>query len=337
MNKLKAIRKRYSSEMNLFGILIILFVIMSLLSPDKFFSLINIKTMASQMPEFGIMAIGMMVCILTGGINLSITYVASLSGIIAGLFLSNQFTVDNPLLGTIIAIVLCMLTAAITGLFNGSIIAYVGVAPMLLTLGTQTLFEGIGLNITKGGAISGLTEAFSFIGNGELIGIPFPLILYIVVLVVTYLLIERSAWGIEVLMIGSNEVATRFSGVNTKKALVKVYLYSSLMAGIAGILIASRYNSAKADYGSSYLMKSITAVVLGGVSISGGTGSVPGVIISVAIIQVLSTGLNVFGVNRNIVDVLTGVILIAVLGIKHFTKVREDKKKIKLRAAGMSN
>ena len=333
MNKMKDLRSRHSSEFTLLLIFVGLFVLMAVLSPDRFMTVNNIKTMAFQMPEFGLMALAMMIAVLTGGINLSITTGATLSTIVAAFILSSEFGKEHPLLCVLVGVVVCMLVAVASGIVNGTIVAYIGVAPMLVTLGTKTLFEGLGLNFTKGGSISGFPELYAEIGNGTLLGIPIPMIIYVIALVACYFLFERSVWGTEVYMIGCNETATRFSGINTKKVLLWVYIYSGILSGIAGILISSRYNSAKTDYGSSYVMQAVSAVVLGGTSISGGHGTVAGTIIAVAIIQVISTGLNILGVNRYIINIITGGILIAVLILRYATKVMDDKKKIKMRAA----
>ncbi|MBU9737291.1 ABC transporter permease [Lachnospiraceae bacterium ASD5720] len=326
-------RSKHSNELTLAIIFIGIFVLMSILSPDKFLSGNNIKTMMFQMPEFGLMAIAMMIAVLTGGINLSITTGAALSSIVCAFILSSEFSQNNNALGIVLGLIACMAVAVICGVINGYVVAYIGVAAMLVTLGSKTLFEGLGLAFTKGGSISGFPEAYSFLGNGSVLGIPFPIILYIVVIIVSYLLIERSAWGTEVYMVGCNEIATRFSGINTKKTLLKVYIYSGVMSGLASILISSRYNSAKTDYGSSYMMQAVTAVVLGGTSISGGHGTVAGTVLAVAIVQVISTGLNILGVNRYIINIITGGILIVVLALRYITKVMEDNRKIKERAA----
>ena len=333
MKKIKELRSGHSSEFTLLLIFIGLFILMGILSPDRFLTVNNIKTMAFQMPEFGLMALAMMIAILTGGINLSITTGATLSTIVAAFILSSEFGKENPVLCVIAGVVICMLVATVTGVVNGTVVAYIGVAPMLVTLGTKTLFEGLGLNFTKGGSISGFPELYSEIGNGTILGIPIPMIVYVIALVVCYFLFELSVWGTEVYMIGCNETATRFSGINTKKSLLWVYICSGILSGMAGILISSRYNSAKTDYGSSYVMQAVSAVVLGGTSISGGHGTVAGTVIAVAIIQVISTGLNILGVNRYIINIITGGILIAVLILRYVTRVMEDKKKIKMRAA----
>lgn len=332
MEGIKKYVSKHSSETTLFVIFLFTFVLMGILSPDKFLDRNNLVTMAFQIPEFGLMSIAMMITILTGGINLSITTGASLASIISAFILASDFTKSNPALGVLVALISCIGVAAATGVLNGYVIAYIGVAPMLVTLGSKTLFEGLGLNFTKGGSISGFPEQFSFIGNGLIAGIPLPMIIFVIVVVVTYFLFERSAWGTEIYMIGCNETATRFSGVKTKLTLLWVYIYSGLMAGIASILISSRYNSAKTDYGSSYLMQSVSAVVLGGTSIMGGHGTVAGTVIAVLIIQVISTGLNILGVNRYIINIITGGILIAVLALRYVMTVLENKRKIRERA-----
>lgn len=333
MKFIKDMKSKHSSEFTLLLIFIGVFVLMSILSPGKFCTVNNIKTMAFQMPEFGLMSLAMMIAVLTGGINLSITTGAALSSIVAAFILSSEFGKSSPVLSVFVALAACMLVAVATGVVNGTIIAYVGVAPMLVTLGTKTLFEGLGLNFTKGGSISGFPELYGEIGNGTFLGVPIPMIIYVIAVIVSYYMFERSAWGTEVYMIGCNETATRFSGINTKKALLKVYIYSGVMSGLASVLISSRYNSAKTDYGSSYMMQAVSAVVLGGTNIAGGHGTVAGTVIAVGIIQILSTGLNIWGVNRYIINIITGGILVAVLALRYITKVMEDKKKIRMRAA----
>ena len=333
MSKLKNFRSRHSSEVTLLIIFIFVFGLMCILSPDKFMAVNNMQTMAFQIPEFGLMSLAMMIAVLTGGINLSITTGAALSSIVAAFILSSEFSQNSPVLGIAVALLACMCVSVATGAVNGAVVAYIGVAPMLVTLGTKTLFEGLGLNFTKGGSISGFPEIYSEIGNGSVFGIPIPLIIFVVVVIISYFFFERSAWGTEVYMIGCNETATRFSGINTKKTLMWVYIYSGVMAGIASVLISSRYNSAKTDYGSSYMMQAVSALVLGGTNIAGGHGTVAGTVIAVLIIQVISTGLNILGVNRYIINIITGGILVFVLALRHITKVMEDKKKIKMRAA----
>ena len=337
MKFISEFKSKYSGEFSLIITFFVVFLLMAFLNPSKFLSSYNLQTMAFQMPEFGLMSLAMMIAVLTGGINLSITMSASLSSIIASFILSSQFTQSNPTVGIFLGIVVILISSIFLGTFNGIFIAYIGVAPMLVTLGTKTLYEGIGLNFTKGGSISGFPLQYMQIGNGSLFGIPISLIVYILIIILCYFLFERSAWGTKVYMIGSNEIASKFSGVDTKRILMGVYIYSSLLTGIASIFITSRYNSAKTDYGSSYLMQAVTAVVLGGTSISGGSGKVIGTVIAVCIIQVISTGLNIMQVNRYIINIITGGILIFVLALRYISHVMEDKRKIKERLLNIKN
>lgn len=308
--------QKHAKEWVLVGVFAVLFITMSVLSPSRFLSLDNLQSMAFQLPEFGIIALGMMVVIVTGGINLSITSSTALSGILAAFTLSKFYASGvNIILTILAAIAVAIVTSLICGAINGAVVAYVGVSPILVTLGTMTLFEGISLNFTKGGAISGFPEQYYWFGNGTILSIPVPMIIFIAVIIISLILLERTPWGMSVYMVGCNPKATMFSGINIKKVLIKVYLFSAVLGSIAAIIMTSRYNSAKVDYGSSYLLQSVAAVVLGGTDVAGGYGKVMGTVIAVMILQVVSSGLNILGINRNIVDIIMGAILIIVLTI----------------------
>lgn len=313
-------------EFVLLEIFIGIFLLMSIISPGRFLSWYNLQSMAYQFPEFGMLALAMMVVIITGGINLSITYNATLASIIGAVVLVKMNEMGAaPLLTVIIGVAVIILTSMACGALNGFIVAGIGITPMLATLGTMTLFEGISLNITKGGAISGFPLMFQWFGNSSVLGIPVPMLLFIIVIAATYFILQRSRFGAAVYMIGCNPRATRFSGINVRKTLFMLYIYSGLLTGIAGLVMASRYNSAKESYGYSYLLQSVAAAVLGGTEISGGFGKVFGTVVSVLILQVISSGLNIFGVNRFITDVVMGGILILVLTINFVNNKREEK------------
>ena len=332
----------------LFLTFLVVFALMSILSPRRFLSLYNLQSMAYQLPEFGILALSMMVVIVTGGINLSVTYTATLSMIVGGVVMSRMFAAGSGAGWAVLGGMGLMLLVSIAcGAFNGLIVAYIGVTPMLATLGAMTLFEGISLQITRGGAISGFPPGFVKIGNAALGGIPVPMLIFIMVLIFTYLFLERSRTGLILYMIGSNPTVTRCSGINVRKKLLHAYVIAGAMAGAAGILMASRYNSAKESYGSSYLLQAVSAAVLGGTSIYGGEGKVAGTVIAVMIIQVISSGLNIAGLNRYLTNVVMGVILVLVLAMNYITSRRsrglkrgigrgtgrgiEDKEKIRFR------
>lgn len=320
--------KRNSYQYALLLLLIVLMVIMEFLAPGKFLSVKNFKNMSFQMAEFGILALGMSVVIMTGGINLSIVNSAMLASIVSAFTMRALYNGGNGMADVpciIIGILVTIAVSTLCGLFNGFFVAYIGILPMLATLGSQTVFDGISLNITRGSSVSGFPKLFQKIGNGTIGNVPYTLIIYIVVIIAAYFLIERSRWGISVYMVGGNEKATRFSGINTKKTVMLVYVFSAVLSGIAGILMTSRYNSAKADYGSSYTMQAVAATVLGGTAITGGSGHVMGTVIAVCIIQVISSGFNILKINRNFTDIATGLILVAVLSANYLVTHRKKK------------
>jgi simple sugar transport system permease protein len=316
----QAILQRFkTNEGILLVIFIAAFILMSILSPGRFLSRGNLQSMAYQLPEFGILALSMMLVIVSGGINLSLTFTATLAMIVGGLAMSNITAAEGPAaLAVFAGIGLMVLIALAAGALNGYIVIYLGVTPMIATLGTSTLFEGISLNITKGGAISGFPMEFIAIGSGTVLGIPIPMVIFIPVIIGMYLFLERSGTGSAIYMIGSNPKVSRYSGINVKRVLFIVYMVAGLLAAIAGVLMASRYNSAKESYGSSYLLQAVAASVLGGTNIAGGEGKIMGTIIAVMIIQIISSGLNIFGFNRYLTNIIMGAILLLVLMVKFF-------------------
>ena len=320
---------RNKNQYILLGLLLILIAVMSFLAPGKFLTVRNFKNMGFQMAEFGILAIGMSVVIMTGGINLSLVNSAMLSAIV-GAFLMKAMNEAGGIPDLVIiaaGIAIVMAVSVLCGIVNGYFVAYVGVASLLVTLGTQTVFNGVSLNVTRGSGISGFPVLFQRIGAGSILDIPYTMLIYLAVILVAWYLVERTPWGVSVYMVGGNEKATRFSGVNTRAVLMKVYIFSSVMAGVAGVLMVSRYNSARADYGSSYTLQAVAATVLGGTDISGGSGHILGTVTAVAILQAVSSGFNIIGVNRNITDIVTGVILVVVLSINYFSARERRRKK----------
>jgi simple sugar transport system permease protein len=312
------ILKGLSKESVLGIIALLLIIIMSLIAPG-FLGAENINNMLFQLPEFGLIALGMMVVIVTGGIDLSITYTAALSGVGIAIMQSHGY----PML---ISIIVGLIVGLVCGFVNGFIVSKIGVSAILVTLGTMTLFQGIILTITKGNSISGFSDAYTLIGNGNFIGIiPVSLVIFVFFTILTAVLMNKSKWGRSVYMVGSNPIATLFSGVNNNKVLMGVYLYAALLASVASVIMTSRYNMAKVDLGSSYLLQSISAAVLGGTDIQGGYGKVMGTIYAVVIFQVLGSGLNLLSVPSAIVSAIMGAILILVL-VLNFVKAKLDEK-----------
>lgn len=318
--------KKNSKERILLIVFALVFIALSFLSPDKFLTVTNIRSMAFQLPEFGILTLAMMVPILTGGINLSLVTTATLGGVVSATVMASLYKQNwNETLIIMIAVLTSMAASVLCGIINGYVVSYIGAAAMMATLGTSTLFEGIGLYISKGNSISGFPAAFYWIGNGTVCGIPVPMIVFGLVAGVTWLLLEKTAWGQSVYMVGCNRKAASFSGLNVNRIMMKVYMYSGFLGSLAMLIMMSRYNSARVDYGSSYLMQAVAASVLGGTMITGGYGKVGGVVIAVAILQIISSGFNIFGLDRNMTTVINGVILIGVLTLNFLNEYRKSR------------
>ncbi|MBD5462976.1 MAG: ABC transporter permease [Lachnospiraceae bacterium] len=307
---------KYTKELRLFAIFVILFLFFAIMSPDRFLTRNNIMTMLKQMPELGLLTIAIMLVILTKGNNLSNVATAILSSILSALVMAGLYDKGHgAVLSICVGLLAGFVSAMLCGVLNGIFVAYIGVASMLTTLASSTFFKGISMNITQGRAISGFPEQVYGLSRTYFVGIPILCWIYVICIVIVHIMLEHTRWGRTVYMLGCNMNATEYAGVKVKKELLKVYLLSAALSFVGGFLMISRYNSAKVDYGSSYLLQSLTASVLGGVDISGGNGSVIGAVIAVMILQVLSSGMNILNVNRFFTDIITGAILIFVLAL----------------------
>lgn len=333
---MKAFFQRQRDIVTLSIVLISVFILMTSLIPDKFLKVANLQSMAFQIPELGILALAMMITLLTGGINLSIITSANLSGIVAALIMTKLVNSGAPAGGTpsgaifltiLLAIIACIALSLILGFLNGILIAHVGVSPILATLGTMTLFGGLSIVITKGYVISSFPKEFVFIGNGTVLGIPLAIIIFALCAFAMSALLNRKPFGLCIYMLGSNPVATEFSGINVKSLLIKTYLLSGLLAGIASIIMISRFNSANAGYGASYLLVTVLLGVLGGVNPAGGFGKVSGLVLAIIILQIISSGLNLLKVSTFVTLSLWGMILILVMAVNNLLLRRKKGRK----------
>ena len=283
-----------SQALRLLVITLLIFVGFSLVLGDKFFSIRNLQSMAVQFPEFGILAFAIMITMLTGGIDLSIVGTANLSAIAAALLLTRLSGEGGAGLALELSIPLAMLAALVVasacGLLNGLLVARAGITPILATLGTSSLYTGLSYVITGGPAIT--TTQLAFIGNGAVAGVPIPVLVFVVLAVVFAVLLNRTSYGFNVYMLGTNLRAALFSGIDDVKVLMRAYWLAGVVAGIAGIIFLARVNSAKPEYGSSFILLTVLIAILGGIRYTGGFGTVAGLVLSVLTIQFLSTGLN---------------------------------------------
>lgn len=300
-----------STEGRLAVIAVAVFVLMAAMAPDRFLSLQNFTSMAFQFPEFAILALAMTVTMLTGGIDLSVVGIANLSAILAATILTQATGGGAGIV--LIAYVVAIFVGMAAGLFNGVLVATLGLPPILATLGSGLIFTGVAIALTGGSAVMGFPGATAWIGNATLIGVPVPLILFAALALAISLMLTRTGFGVKLRMYGANPLAARFAAINIDAMLVKVYVLSGVLAAIAGMVVMSRANSAKADYGSSYLLLAVLIAVLGGVNPYGGYGKIIGVVLAVLTMQFLSSGLNMIGVSNFARELIWGSLLIFVM------------------------
>lgn len=296
---------------------------------QKFFTPRSITSMAFQLPELGILSLAMMITILCGGINLSVNATSNLAAVVAGLFLTRMIPadVDPNLLGWYVlgAFIIAILVGFLCGVLNGVMIGYIGVPPILATLATFTFFTGISTGLTKGVTVTGFPENVSIIGSKTIAGIPIPFIIFVVLTILTYIILNGSPFGFKTRMIGTNPTAAEFSAVENRKVLLGVYILSGILSAVTGILVMSRTMSAAYEYGTTtYVLLTILISVLAGVI--PGFGKVIDIFIAVLILQVLSTGFHMLltGVRGSSFfrDFAWGILLIIIFIVNYFVRGR---------------
>jgi simple sugar transport system permease protein len=325
----------------LFALMVIAYVGMGLMSfalkgNFKYFAPNTLLTMAGQIPEVGILAIGILLPMITGGIDLSMVGKANLSGIVAAAFMTSIITETTPegtqALIAVAANVIAMVVGALAGLVNGLIISEFNAPPLIVTLGSNYAYMGIAVVITQGKSIVGLPAAFNSLGQGKLLGVlPNQFVILVLVVALIWFLTSRTPYGTKLFMTGSNVVAAEFSGINIKRLLRTTYTISGVLAAISGCILFGRSNQANADYGTTYTLQAIMIAVLGGTSPDGGEGNVLGVLFAMFTMQFLATGMNFFQVTNvtYLKDIVWGAVLLIVMVVNYVTAIRRDKNALR--------
>lgn len=298
-------------------ILAVVTIALSILKPSVFLSVANFQSMSLQFPELGFLSIASALVLMSGGIDLSITGTAALSGIVAALIMQAGGTAAQDVsIGTVMLACLCALCVGLAcGAINAALVAKVGIAPMLVTLGTMNLFTGIGIVLTKGSALSRFPESFLAIGNGMVLGIPVPFLLFVAAIIVMAFFLNKTKLGYKLYVYGSNPIASFYSAIHNTKVVFSTYLLSGLISSIAGLIMVSRINTAKADFGSSYGLQALLVAVLGGVNPSGGSGKAIGIFLSIVTLQFLSSGFNLLHVSTFLKDLTWGALLVFIMAL----------------------
>lgn len=309
----KTLRKSFEfSSLREVGIFIAFFVILAILmilSPNAFAKPANLVNILKQASINGILATGMMFVIISGGIDLSVGSIVALTGVIAATFAHpGEYSLIVP-------IVLSVVIGAAVGLLNGVSVAYGNIPPFIVTLGTMTIVRGVALIAAKGQPVFDVTKLFEGIAGGFVFNtIPHLVVYFVVITLVCAFIITRTVFGRRVYAVGGNETAARVSGINVDWIKIAVYTLSGFLAGIAGLLLSSRLVSGNPTAGQAYELDAIAAVIIGGVSMSGGAGKWYGTVIGALLIAVIGNGLDILNVSSHFQLIIKGsIIIIAVL------------------------
>jgi ribose transport system permease protein len=284
MEKLKSVDLRQVGLPVVVLGLIILFAIVS----DVFFTTQNWQNIGLQAAALACVSFGQAYVILTAGIDLSVGSTVALVSVVAAMAMGN---------GLILAIGIALLVGAIVGLVNGLVITRLRVAPFIATLAMLSIASGLALNVSGGTPIVGLPEVFTSLAYNRLLGIPIPVILAVVVFVIAFFLLRSTRLGRNIYAIGGNSEAARLSGISTNATIMAAYIICSVLAAVGGLILTSRVASGQPTLGAELALQSVAAVVLGGVSLFGGRGSLIGVAFGVAFVSVLTNGLNLLNVS----------------------------------------
>lgn len=312
---------RDNNIVQLVAMTIVIFVVMAALSPDKFLRFYNFESITYMFPELGLLSVAMMVAMLTGGIDLSVVGIANLSGILAGVFFHavlKNAGAGNEVTVVALGILLALVVGVAAGALNGFLITRLKITPILATLGTGQVFTGLALVMTGGPAIVGFPQAWAFIGNGKILGVALPFVVFVGVAAIIAFILSRTTIGVNLLLIGTNPKAAVFAGLRKTRMIFYSYMLCGGLASLAGIILSGRTNAAKSDYGTSYLLQAVLIAVLGGTNPAGGKGSVLGVSIAVVALMLLSSGFQILRFSNHLIDFIWGAFLLLVIAINAY-------------------
>ena len=311
-------------------LMLAILIIFSTLSPTRFPTVRNFRSMLAQFPEFGLLTLAMMLAMIIGGIDLSVVAVANLCGVLAAKILTSETAAvisGGSLMFLVVVVVL--ITATVCGLFNGTLVAVAGVPPILATLGTQGLLMGIAIIITKGRNISGFPEVINFIGNESVLGIPVPFYIFVIMTLLVAFVLRRTRHGFSMFMLGANPVVSRFSGVNNTAVIIRTFMLTGILSGVTSLIMISRTNSMRPGYGTDYLLQAILVAVLGGTDPNGGVGSVIGLVMGILILQFTQSGLTMLAFSAFTKKIIWGLALLLIMVINYLLANYNEKKRIK--------
>lgn len=302
----------------LVGLVIALFAVLTVLAPNSYPTLRNIASMANQMAPIGLLAVCVALTFLIGGIDLSIVAVANTAAITAALTTNALAGSLGDAGASLVGVLACLAVGLVAGLINGTLVSYLRVHPIPITLGTLALFTGISTGITGGSTQFG-TGSLSFLGSGTLAGVPVSFLIFLLVVAVLAFVTLRTPFGFRMYAVGASTRVSRYARLDVERVQVSTYMLSGFIASVAGLVMFASTNAANVSFGSSFLIQAILVAVLSGVDPYGGRGRIALVVLAVAAMQQVQTGINM-ALGRwegasFAAEFAWGVLLIAVLAL----------------------
>jgi len=325
LNQAVAMLRRGSSSLT--GLLVLELCLIALfwaLLPDSFPQVSTLQAIMFQLPELGILSLAMAIPLLSGGLNLATVATTNQAALLMAWMLTIVMPPDAGGVGLALWIALSLALGlalcVLIGLATGILIAVAGVHPILVTLGTMTMVSGFSVYFSRGTTLSGFPEPLLRLANDTVFGVPLSFLLFVALAILVHVLLTRTALGVRIHMSGSNLEATRFSGVDTRRVLITVYVLSSVLCWVGALVMMSRFNSASAAYAESYLLITILAAILGGIDPYGGFGRIAGLAVALCVLQTIASGFNLLGLSPYLSLTIWGVTLLAVMGVKRLAR-----------------
>jgi inositol transport system permease protein len=318
-----AFAEKFSKPLFL-ALLIVFFATQS----DRFLSLRNGLNILTDISIYGVLSVGMTFIILTGGIDLSVGALLAFCAMCAAYLVkgagAERYAIDHQMsfmgYSWLLSLVTCLLVGSLAGFIHGMAITRLRVPPFVVTLGGMTIWRGATLIAGAGQPISGFDQTYRWWGNGAVLSIPTPVILFFLTAIAGYILLSFTRFGRQIYAVGGNAEAARLAGLQVNKTIIAVYMIMGTLAGLAGFMLSARLNSAEAVAGQGYELTVIAAVVIGGTSLFGGLGGVVGTVVGTLLIGVLLNGLVIMNVNSYYQQVIIGLIIIIAVGFDTYAK-----------------
>ena len=313
------------SNMTAMGVVLLTMVIIASVASPYFLDIYNLQSLLRDLAFVGMIGVAQSLLLLVGELDLSVGKIASLCGILAGIMMVHKGM--NPWLSFILGLALGL----VFGLINGIIITQLRLNSMVATIGMQGVYGGVNLVLTKGKAITGIPEDIYFLGKGNVGPLPVPFIICILVLILILFMVKKTKTGRYIYAIGNSREAAKVLGIKVDKIRMMIYAIVGLISSLAGLLYVARLGSSQTAVGENWLMNSIAASVIGGVSLNGGVGNPAGALIGAAIISIIQNMIVLFGVNVYWQSAVSGIVTVIAISFSSISEIMRERKQRKIK------